>query len=174
MNRMIEMESQVSKPDLHPCAATPEPMRRGFLRAVAGLMTGGLGVAATVLGRAALGHTFDVRAPRWLRAARLDELETNVPTPVTLRIARRDGYLESVDQRVVFLLRSDTGAVRGLSSSCAHLGCSVSFNRERQQFLCPCHTGVFNLDGTVADGPPPRALDELVVKVERARVLVQA
>jgi Rieske Fe-S protein len=139
-----------------------------------GVLTGGIGVAAAaILGRAAIGPSLNLRPSRWVRAARLDELETNVPTPVTLRIIRQDGYLEIVDQQVVFLVRSDKGTVRGLSSSCAHLGCSVAFSREKQQFLCPCHNGVFNFDGTVAAGPAPRPLDALVVRVDRARVLVQ-
>ena len=181
-------ESHMSLPDLPEAfdphlGADTDASRRGFLRTAVGVLTSGIAVAATavlsgaaaatVLTKAAIGSSLALRAPRWVRAGRLDELETNVPTPVTLRITRRDGYLETVDQQVVFLVRSETQEVRALSSSCAHLGCSVTFNREKEQFLCPCHQGVFNLDGTVASGPPPRPLDPLAVRVEKSSVLVQ-
>lgn len=148
--------------------------RRGMLRSAATVVASGLSaVAATLFGRAAVGASLDVRPLRWVRAARLDELETDIPTPITLRVTRRDGYLEVVDQQVVFLTRSSAGSVRALSSRCAHLGCSVTFSREKEQFLCPCHNGQFNLDGSVAAGPPPRGLDALPVKVDRAHVVVQ-
>ena len=148
--------------------------RRGFLRAAARGLVGG--IAATVgavVGRAAVGTSLVPRDERWVKAARLDELETNVPTPVTLRVTRQDGYLESVDQQVVFLMRDETSTVRAMSSSCAHLGCSVSFNRDKGQFLCPCHNGVFGIDGTVVSGPAPKPLEPLAVRVDRARVLVR-
>jgi Rieske Fe-S protein len=148
--------------------------RRGFLRAAAGVLVGGIATTMTaVVGRAAVGTSLVPRDERWVKAARLDELETNVPTPVTLRVTRQDGYLETVDQQVVFLMRDETSAVRAMSSSCAHLGCSVSFNREKGQFLCPCHNGVFGIDGTVVSGPAPKPLEQLAVRVDRARVLVQ-
>ena len=148
--------------------------RRDFLRVAANTLAGGIAVSvAAVAGRAAIGQSLVPREARWVKAARLDELETNVPTPITLRIPRQDGYLETVDQQTVFLVRSETSAVHALSSSCAHLGCSVAFNAEKQQFVCPCHNGVFNVDGSVVSGPAPRGLDSLVVRVEKSRVLVQ-
>jgi Rieske Fe-S protein len=77
------------------------------------------------------------------------------------------------DQQVVFLTRSETGEVRALSSTCPHLGCNVTFDRAKEQFICPCHTGVFHADGRVASGPPPKPLQELVTRVDNRRVLVQ-
>ena len=154
-------------------AETNESARRGFLLAAVGTLWAGLAAAAAaVVGRAAVAPGLVVRESRWVRAGRLDLLETNVPTPVTLRIARQDGYLETTDQQVVFLTRSETG-VRALSSTCSHLGCNVSFDRDKRQFLCPCHIGAFNLDGSVASGPPPKPLQELPTRVDNRRVLVQ-
>ena len=40
-----------------------------------------------------------------------------------------------------------------------HLGCSVSWKADRQEFVCPCHDAQFGLDGSVRGGPPPRPLD---------------
>jgi Rieske Fe-S protein len=153
---------------------TDQLARRGFLRAATGMIWAGLAaMAAALVGRPTAAPGLALREPQWVRAARLDVLETNIPTPVTLRIARRDGYLETTDQQVVFLTRSETGAVRALSSTCSHLGCNVTFDRVKEQFVCPCHLGVFHADGRVAAGPPPRPLQELVTRVDDRRVLVQ-
>ena len=42
--------------------------------------------------------------------------------------------------------------------NCTHLGCPVNWRAQANIFLCPCHGGVYYADGTVAGGPPPRAL----------------
>jgi menaquinol-cytochrome c reductase iron-sulfur subunit len=57
---------------------------------------------------------------------------------------------------------------------CQHLGCPVRWNQEAELFLCPCHGGVYYSDGTVAAGPPPRALPTYPVRVQNGQVQVQA
>jgi Rieske Fe-S protein len=51
-------------------------------------------------------------------------------------------------------------ALNVLSSSCAHLGCPVRWiTREGEgEFLCPCHGGIYNINGEYVAGPPPRDL----------------
>jgi menaquinol-cytochrome c reductase iron-sulfur subunit len=130
------------------------------------------GIHASILGSAVLAPTLTRREPLWLTAADLPGLTDGEPLAVTLRVARRDGATEAVDRRVVFLVRSgDT--VRALDSTCTHLGCRTRFNADAQQIECPCHGGVYDLQGRVTSGPPPRALDELPTRIEGSRVLVQ-
>lgn len=47
-----------------------------------------------------------------------------------------------------------------LSNSCAHLGCPVRWIiREGEgELLCPCHGGIYNINGEYVAGPPPRDL----------------
>ncbi len=45
-----------------------------------------------------------------------------------------------------------------LSNSCAHLGCPVRWRQEQELFLCPCHGGLYDLNGGWVGGPPPRGL----------------
>ena len=47
-----------------------------------------------------------------------------------------------------------------LSNSCAHLGCPVRWIvREGEgELLCPCHGGIYNINGDYVAGPPPRDL----------------
>lgn len=58
----------------------------------------------------------------------------------------------------IMVLRTDEGIV-AFSRRCTDLGCLVSWSREREQFLCPCHLGVFDKTGRNIAGPPPRPLD---------------
>jgi Rieske Fe-S protein len=42
----------------------------------------------------------------------------------------------------------------------------VALHKTRGQvFLCPCHLSIYDVTGKVLDGPAPRALDLLPIKV---------
>lgn len=58
----------------------------------------------------------------------------------------------------ILVLRTDEGIV-AFSRRCTDLGCLVSWNKEREQFVCPCHQGTFDKTGLNIAGPPPRPLD---------------
>lgn len=50
------------------------------------------------------------------------------------------------------------------SQKCTHLSCAVYYSRERNQLICPCHTGAFSIkDGSVIQGPPPRPLPRVIL-----------
>ncbi|MBI3621604.1 MAG: ubiquinol-cytochrome c reductase iron-sulfur subunit [Nitrospirae bacterium] len=55
-----------------------------------------------------------------------------------------------------------------LSGKCTHLGCAFRWRKHKrfgQVFVCPCHLSVFDPSGTVLDGPAPRRLDVLPLKI---------
>lgn len=55
-------------------------------------------------------------------------------------------------------LQSDSGhSYIAFSSRCPHLGCKVHFDGEKQQFICPCHQGIFDQSGVAVSGPPAQA-----------------
>ncbi len=78
----------------------------------------------------------------------------------------------TVHDRPVLVVRSADGALRAFSALCTHLHCVVSYSAERNQIECPCHRGVFSMDGENIEGPPPRPLDELAVTVRDGSVIV--
>lgn len=47
-----------------------------------------------------------------------------------------------------------------LSNSCAHLGCPVRWllTEGEGEFLCPCHGGIYDINGDYVGGPPPRGM----------------
>ena len=77
------------------------------------------------------------------------------PTPVIIINARDKGFL-------------------AFSKVCTHLGCLVKYDKEQQIFICPCHAGVFDLEGNVISGPPPRPLPKFSVRVEGNNLVIGA
>ena len=64
-------------------------------------------------------------------------------------------------------------AVLAVSPVCSHAGCTVDWDRAQELFICPCHGGRFNPDGTVSGGPPPNPLTTFEAKIEGNQVLVR-
>jgi len=54
------------------------------------------------------------------------------------------------------------------SGKCPHLGCAFRWRKHKrfgQSFVCPCHLSVFDPSGALMDGPSPRPLDIIPVKL---------
>ncbi len=64
-----------------------------------------------------------------------------------------------------YLLRLDQGYL-ALSRKCTQLGCVVSWVEADGHFFCPCHSAIFNRQGEVLSGPPPRPMDLFPIEVE--------
>ena len=69
-----------------------------------------------------------------------------------------------------WLRRDDATRFTAFTVHCTHLGCPVRWFSDAQLFLCPCHGGVYNADGTVAAGPPPKPLPQYPVRVRDGQV----
>ena len=64
------------------------------------------------------------------------------------------------------LLRTMDGQYLAFSRKCAHLGCSIDFDKAQRCLVCPCHRGVYDSrTGYVVLGPPPRPLDQIILEV---------
>jgi Rieske Fe-S protein len=148
--------------------------RRGFLVRTIAAIHGAMGATlAFILGGAALAPAFTRRSDAWLRAAALESLRDDEPVPVTLRVTRQDGFTQVVDRTVVYLVKTGENQVRAMHSTCTHLGCRTNYDRESKRILCPCHGGVYDLQGQVIAGPPPAPLAALNTRIEDGHVLVQ-
>jgi len=147
--------------------------RRGFLIRIIQTVHASIGATlAFVVGGAVVAPSFSRREKLWLPAGSVPQLADGVPTAVTLRIARSDGASETVDRRVVYLVKSGND-LRALDSTCTHLGCRTKFNTETGKIECPCHGGVYDTNGNVVSGPPPAPLASVPVRVEHDRIMVQ-
>ncbi|MBI5233087.1 MAG: Rieske (2Fe-2S) protein [Deltaproteobacteria bacterium] len=70
--------------------------------------------------------------------------------------------LDIAGEKVILLKKQDE--VIAFSRRCTDLGCLVSWDRSAEQFICPCHHGIYDANGKNISGPPPRPLDRFEVK----------
>ena len=71
----------------------------------------------------------------------------------------------------VFIVASSGGPVV-FSAICSHLGCLVSYHKEKQEFVCPCHGGKYDLTGRNIFGPPPAPLTRFPLRMQDGMLLV--
>jgi Rieske Fe-S protein len=69
------------------------------------------------------------------------------------------------------LLRDGTD-VRAMSLWCAHMGCRVKWEADRERYACPCHEGIFDSAGGVIAGPPLERLRPIALRVEDDVVII--
>jgi Rieske Fe-S protein len=148
--------------------------RRSFLvRAILAIQATLGATIAFIVGATTLAPSFSRREAPWLRAAELESLPDDPPMPVTLRVTRSDGYSQVIDRTVIYLVRTGDREVRALQSTCTHLGCRTSYDRKTKRIVCPCHGGMFDIQGNVIGGPPPAPLPTLATRIDDGSVLVQ-
>ncbi len=95
------------------------------------------------------------------------------PVLRTIQIEQVDGWRKAVSEKAVYVTKDAHGQLRVLSSVCPHLGCTVPWNKERGQFVCPCHTAVFTADGSRVSGPALRGMDTLGTSIQDGQLLVR-
>jgi len=63
------------------------------------------------------------------------------------------------------LIRTAADRFVAYSQKCTHLSCAVYYSHPEKALVCPCHKGYFSADdGSVLQGPPPRALPRIVLE----------
>ena len=109
----------------------------------------------------------------WTKVAQADQIEIGTPVKVDFTETVNDAWVETRALRTVWLTTEDGEVFTAFNGTCPHLGCAFALDTERKLFHCPCHHGLFDLNtGAVLDGPPPRALDPLPVRVVDGEVQV--
>ncbi|MBT1074563.1 ubiquinol-cytochrome c reductase iron-sulfur subunit [Geobacter grbiciae] len=133
--------------------------RRKFL----GLCLGGLGTAGTIAG---VYSVFGYLAPHANEGAsgKVTFPETDIP-------ANGAKFLDFRGTTAV-VIRKQSGELVALSAICTHLGCIVQWEKDKQDFLCPCHGGRYTPDGVVISGPPPKPLEKLAITITNGIVTV--
>ena len=109
----------------------------------------------------------------WVKVAQADHLEIGTPVNVDFTETINDAWVDTRALRTVWVRTEDGEKFTAWSGVCTHLGCAFGVDAERKVFHCPCHHGLFDLvTGKVVGGPPPRALDELPVRVVNGELQV--
>lgn len=150
--------------------------RRNFMSiailAISGFISAAMGIPAIayILGPALQNST----KQDWTRLGATSKVELGTPTLFKARIERQAGWIVEEEKLSVYVLTDNGRDFAAMSNICTHLGCRVRWISDRQQFFCPCHDGVFDKEGNVVSGPPPRPLDRYEVKVDGDQLSVLA
>ncbi len=149
--------------------------RRAFLQGsifgIGGLIGAALGIPAIayIVGPALKSK----KAQEWIHLGSTAKVETGKPALFKAKLQSQTGWITNEEEIDVYVLTENGRDYIALSNVCTHLGCHVRWTSESEQFVCPCHNGVFDKTGRVVSGPPPRSLDRFVVKVDKDQLLIQ-
>lgn len=82
------------------------------------------------------------------------------------------GTIVRFGETPVILIRISQTEWRAFSAVCTHLSCIVQYQPERTRIWCACHNGVYNLQGQVVSGPPPKPLRPYPVHIRQDEVVI--
>ncbi|MGA2589085.1 MAG: ubiquinol-cytochrome c reductase iron-sulfur subunit [Bryobacteraceae bacterium] len=160
-------------PVTEPRADQTDVTRRGFY---VSLIYGLWSIIATALSvPAAIYLLFPPKlrkAPEWVEAGDVSQLEPRVPVEMVFRQNRVDGWKILSEKTTTWVVKFSDSDVVAFGPQCTHLGCAYHWDDNRAQFLCPCHNSIFAIDGAVVSGPAPRPLDRYDAKVENGKLLL--
>ena len=111
------------------------------------------------------------REGRFVRVAPLDAVPADgVPRRFPIIAERTDAWNHYPAEPIgaVYLSRTSDGLLLALNVACPHAGCFVVYDSAGAQFRCPCHSSMFDVDGTRSDpieAPAPRSLDSLACEI---------
>jgi len=108
----------------------------------------------------------------WAEAGDVAKMTPNAPVEMVFRRNRVDGWRILSEKSTAWAVKQDNGEVVAFAPQCTHLGCAYHWDDPKKQFLCPCHTSVFSIDGKVVSGPAPRPLDRFEAKVQNNKLLL--
>lgn len=147
--------------------------RRSFLKGAFVLVNAATSAALAlpVLGFL-LDPLFRRRQTKWIEAGDLAAFAGGIPKPARVKYTATDGRSE-VTKSETFWIMAEAGNVVAFSSVCPHLGCTVSWRPEESRFFCPCHDGVFDREGKVLSGPPPKPMTRMTAKIENGKIFVR-
>lgn len=152
--------------------------RRTFLSYVVAAISSFMGilVGVPIIGYVTSPLQSKEKRGEWVTLGNVDEFnQQQAPQMVNLTITRQDGWVQVEEGRTCWVVLEDGGSLTVFNGRCTHLGCAYSWQTQGQysdEFHCPCHDGVFDKEGDVLDGPPPRPLDTLETKIENGTLQV--
>jgi len=151
-----------------------DPSRRQFMvRVIIGIIAFISAALAIPFGGFGILPALHKKETGWSDAGTVASLEVNNPQERRFLQVVKSGWLEEKQERSIWIVKRPDSSVTAFSPNCPHLGCGYRWSDADQQFKCPCHGSVFDINGKVLGGPSPRSLDMLEVKLENNRVLVK-
>jgi Rieske Fe-S protein len=108
----------------------------------------------------------------WIPLGPLENYPIGQPTLFNFTRTKVNGWEKTVNSYGAYVVRYTEAEHKVFSNTCTHLSCRVNWRDTETDFHCPCHDGIFDMDGKVTDGPPPRPLDAYETKVEDGNLFI--
>jgi menaquinol-cytochrome c reductase iron-sulfur subunit len=109
---------------------------------------------------------------QWVDVADVNQLQPQKPEEVVFRRTRVDGWRTVNEKTTAWVVKMADQSVVAYTPNCTHLGCAYHWDNQQKNFICPCHTSAFSLDGKVLAGPAPRPLDRYVTRLDGSKLLI--
>jgi cytochrome b6-f complex iron-sulfur subunit len=137
------------------------PGRRSFLH----WLLGG-GFTASII-------SFLYPAINFMNPPAIPEASTNeVAAGRVQELKPNSGKIVKFGSKPALLIRLSETEWRAFSAVCTHLNCTVQYQDSTRQVWCACHNGLYDLNGKVVGGPPPKPLEEYAVHVRGDEVII--
>jgi cytochrome b6-f complex iron-sulfur subunit len=88
------------------------------------------------------------------------------------QVKANSGMVFKFGSKPGLLVRAPDGSLHAYNAVCTHLECTVQYKSDTSQIWCACHNGMYDLEGNVVSGPPPRPLERLAVNLRGEDVVV--
>ncbi|MEZ4865226.1 MAG: Rieske (2Fe-2S) protein [Caldilineaceae bacterium] len=109
----------------------------------------------------------------WRTVGNIDKFTIGQTVEVSFEDASPLPWAGVAAKTAAWLRRNSDQEFVAFSVNCTHLGCPVRWLADARLFMCPCHGGVYNEQGQVVAGPPPRALMRYPVRVTNGQVEIR-
>ncbi len=146
--------------------------RRSFLKMVIGVLAFLNGLIVGIPFIKTLITPAGVKKLPWYKLADVNSLPPGQPVHLKFTAQIEEAYIRETVLRSVWVIKHSPSVLTVYSPICTHLGCHFTWNDKTENFECPCHGSVFDIDGKVLGGPAPRPLDTLPYKIENGSLLV--
>lgn len=113
----------------------------------------------------AISPAFSRRTAQWQPLGRVEQFPLGEVTAAIAAVPR-DDWAKSLREKKVYVWHRAAGELVVYSRNCTDLSCPVNWDRGSQCFFCPCHGGIFDLDGTPLAGPPSVPLYRYAMRVQ--------
>ncbi|HUS06007.1 MAG TPA: ubiquinol-cytochrome c reductase iron-sulfur subunit [Bryobacteraceae bacterium] len=112
------------------------------------------------------------KTANWVEAGDLAQMHPKIPEEVVFRRNRIDGWKVTSEKSTAWVVKTGEAEAVAFAPQCTHLGCAYHWDEQNKNFLCPCHTSTFGLDGSVLSGPAPRPLDRYEIKLAGTKLML--
>jgi menaquinol-cytochrome c reductase iron-sulfur subunit len=141
-----------------------------------GAIYGIWGAIAAALGLPAIVYLFlppkAKQESEWVEVGDVNAIAPNSPQEMVFRRNRVDGWKIQSEKSTAWVVKQADNRVVAFGPQCTHLGCAYHWEEGKNEFLCPCHSSLFSIDGKVVSGPAPRPLDRFETKIEGKKLLI--